>query len=258
MSARKKINWLLILQGWTMLWVVLGHSPLGEAGEGPVWENVIYNAAGNTAFFNRLLFSTSKISFMLYLLISVPIVANVEFILKIWLDDYPQFTPEYVIAVITYFLFDCFQEPLWQAVHATGKIRTHQIMIASIKVIAIPAMYIALKSGCSGEVALYIWAALNAVCAICRTIYMRYLIGLDLRKYLKRVMLPLILLFVVAVPGPMLIARSMGPGIAGLLVSSSVAALLIVLVGVVFVLDKSERSLLKGIPIIGKLLAKAE
>lgn len=45
MSAGKKINWLLILQGWTMLWVVLGHSPLGEAGEGPVWENVIYNAA---------------------------------------------------------------------------------------------------------------------------------------------------------------------------------------------------------------------
>lgn len=26
--ARKKINWLLILQGWAMLWVVIGHSPL--------------------------------------------------------------------------------------------------------------------------------------------------------------------------------------------------------------------------------------
>lgn len=28
MAERKKINWLLILQGWAMLWVVIGHSPL--------------------------------------------------------------------------------------------------------------------------------------------------------------------------------------------------------------------------------------
>ena len=215
-------------------------------------------AAGNTAFFNRLLFSTSKISFILYLLISVPIVANVEFILRIWLDDYPQFTPEYVIAVITYFLFDCFQEPLWQAVHATGRIRTHQIMIASIKVVAIPAMYITLRSGCSGEVALYIWAALNAVCAVCRTIYMRHLIGLDLREYLRNVIFRLILLLVAAVPVPLIIARTMGQGVLGFVISSAVAVLLIASVGVVFVLDKSERSMLKSVPLIGKFISKAE
>lgn len=28
MKEKKKINWLLILQGWAMLWVVIGHSPL--------------------------------------------------------------------------------------------------------------------------------------------------------------------------------------------------------------------------------------
>lgn len=42
---KEKINWLLILQGWTMLWVVIGHSPLGEPGEGPVWENFLYSTA---------------------------------------------------------------------------------------------------------------------------------------------------------------------------------------------------------------------
>lgn len=25
---KKKLNWLLILQGWAMLWVVIGHAPL--------------------------------------------------------------------------------------------------------------------------------------------------------------------------------------------------------------------------------------
>ena len=45
MAAQKKINWLLILQGWAMLWVVVGHSPIGEAGHGPVWENALYHFA---------------------------------------------------------------------------------------------------------------------------------------------------------------------------------------------------------------------
>lgn len=42
---KEKINWLSILQGWTMLWVVIGHSPLGTPGEGPVWENRLYDIA---------------------------------------------------------------------------------------------------------------------------------------------------------------------------------------------------------------------
>lgn len=42
---KEKINWLSILQGWTMLWVVIGHSPLGTPGEGPAWENSLYNLA---------------------------------------------------------------------------------------------------------------------------------------------------------------------------------------------------------------------
>lgn len=28
--ASKKLTWLLILQGWTMLWVIIGHAPLSE------------------------------------------------------------------------------------------------------------------------------------------------------------------------------------------------------------------------------------
>ena len=38
---KKKINWLLILQGWTMLWVVIGHAYLGDNANGPNWENML-------------------------------------------------------------------------------------------------------------------------------------------------------------------------------------------------------------------------
>lgn len=45
MAERKKINWLLILQGWAMLWVVIGHAFLSPMGEGPSWEVVLMGFA---------------------------------------------------------------------------------------------------------------------------------------------------------------------------------------------------------------------
>ena len=45
MMERKKINWLLILQGWAMLWVIVGHSYLGIVNEGPTWENLLVKTA---------------------------------------------------------------------------------------------------------------------------------------------------------------------------------------------------------------------
>jgi fucose 4-O-acetylase-like acetyltransferase len=45
MTGKQKINWLAILQGWAMLWVVVGHSFLGTAGSGPRWENALFKFA---------------------------------------------------------------------------------------------------------------------------------------------------------------------------------------------------------------------
>lgn len=45
MGNNKKINWLLILQGWAMLWVVIGHAPLTDVATCPTWVAVLYKFA---------------------------------------------------------------------------------------------------------------------------------------------------------------------------------------------------------------------
>ncbi|MBQ7576401.1 MAG: hypothetical protein IJT26_07720 [Bacteroidales bacterium] len=211
-------------------------------------------ASGDLVYFHRLIFSASKISFILYLLIAVPIVANINFVLKIWLGDFPALAPSYISVIVIYYLFDSFQEPLWQAVHATGNLRTHQIMIASIKFLAIPAMYFVLKAGHSGAAALAVWAGLNVVCAIARTLYMKHLINLDLKAYLSRVVLRITVLFFAVVPLTFWIARALGSNWKGFLASSAVSVALVLAVGFFFVLNSNERSLLKSVPILGKLI----
>ena len=43
--SKAKINWILILQAWAMMWVVIGHAPLGEVGAGPAWESALFHFA---------------------------------------------------------------------------------------------------------------------------------------------------------------------------------------------------------------------
>lgn len=48
MSNRGKINWLLILQGWAMFWVVIGHSFIGSLdnkAEWPAYERILMDVA---------------------------------------------------------------------------------------------------------------------------------------------------------------------------------------------------------------------
>jgi len=211
-------------------------------------------AAGNNDYFYKLIFSATKISFILYILVAVPIAANIDFVLKVWLDDYPADTPAFAMAVIAFFLFDSFQEPLWQAVHATGKLRVHQTLMAIVKVMAIPTIYFILKSGCNGAIALYAWAGLNVVCAIVRTIYMHFLIGLDLKEYATKVILRIFPLLAFVGVAVFAISRALGPNWMGLIVSTAVSVVLVLSLSLFVILDKNERALLKNIPVIGKLI----
>lgn len=43
--AKSIINWLLILQAWAMLLVVVGHAYVGLQGQGPAWENALFHFA---------------------------------------------------------------------------------------------------------------------------------------------------------------------------------------------------------------------
>lgn len=45
MSFEHKHNWLLILQGWSILWIVIGNTFLGNPGSGPVWESILLRTA---------------------------------------------------------------------------------------------------------------------------------------------------------------------------------------------------------------------
>lgn len=213
-------------------------------------------AAGRYDSFMRMLFSTSKISYLLLLLLAIPIVTNIDWVLSVWLGEYPAFTPPFVQIIIVLSLIDAFQAPLWQAVHATGNIKTHQILMSSIKILTIPLVYIALKNGRDGNFALWIWTFLNLACAIVRTLYLRKLIQLDVVKYLKDVVVKIIVVTILSVPVPFLVAKCFSNGFIAFLCSSAIGCSLVLLTGFFYALSNEERLIFRSMPIINSFIKK--
>lgn len=213
-------------------------------------------ASGDNEYFMKLLFSASKISYFLIFVVATPIICNIEFVLDLWLGRgvYPPMAKDFVIPIFIYYAFDSFQRPLWQAVHATGNIKTHQIIIGCIMIVTIPLAYMAFYMGANGFMVLMIWAGTNGCCAFARTLYLRTLIQLDLLSYFKDVAVKIVVLTLMVMPAPYFLAHYMGACWLSFVVSTLLSIVLSICMGYFYLLSPLERSIVKNVPVIGKIL----
>ena len=162
-------------------------------------------ASGDYDYFMKLLFSTSKLSFFLTFAIAFPIMLNIEYILRIWLGNPPEMAGIFLICIACYLLIDSFSVPLWNAVHATGNLKTHQILMSCIKILNIPLGYWLLSQSYPSYSILILYATLNGICAIVRIIYLKSLISLKIWRFFREVLFKLLIVTIVSIPLPMYI-----------------------------------------------------
>lgn len=160
-------------------------------------------ARGDMEYFNRLLFSMSKLSFFLLFAVNFPVAVYIQAILDLWLVDPPALSHIFILPIMAFSLIDAMSTPLINAVHATGNIRVHQILMASLKILNIPVSYLLLQAGCPLVTAYIVWASMNLVCCIVRVLYMGHLIHLPVWQYCKDVFGRIILVVAVTVPLPL-------------------------------------------------------
>lgn len=198
-------------------------------------------ASGDRQYFMAILYSASKLNYCLFISICIPVILNLDFILTLWLDKYPSLTVPFVKAIIIYMIFDTIQYPFVLAVHATGNLKTHQIMIASIKILSIPATYLVLYLGYSPVVALYFWAGLNIICSVARTIYMKRLIGLFIGRYVKDVVFRIFIVTILAIPFPYYLSKTLAGDWQKLIITTAVSIITIGLSSFFIGLNKREK-----------------
>ncbi len=153
----------------------------------------------------KLLFGGAKCAFFPLLLISLPIIFNVDYILKIWLKTIPDYTSIFVILSLVNVMCESISYPMVTAMLATGKIRNYQLVVGGIQMLNFPLSYIWLRNGGNAISVFIISIIISQLCLYSRLYMLRGMIGLPIKAFLFKVYFRSILLVVFSIVIPYMV-----------------------------------------------------
>lgn len=107
----------------------------------------IQYAAGNFEANRKLVYAGSRYTFYLLTLISIPVILNLDYILKLWLGFVPNYTAQFVIFSILISLLYALSECVTKAIQATGRIKWLQIGVSIIMLCELPMAWVLMELG---------------------------------------------------------------------------------------------------------------
>lgn len=146
-----------------------------------------------------LTYTISKLSCFVLLLMSMPIVFEIDFILKLWLgNNIPEHTSVFVVIIILNAFILNLNSAISGLVHATGKMRTYQLSGGSISIISILIVYFVLLSGGKPESALMTLVFMDIIRQIFAVLILKNLVQeFSLKQYLKKVIGPVLIVMLI-------------------------------------------------------------
>lgn len=146
-------------------------------------------AEGNKEYVHELVIKGTRFSYYLLLCLSVPILANTNYILNLWLHVVPNYSVEFVQLILVLSLSDVLYRPLLTAHLATGRIKMLQIMVGGLNMFILPLCYLALYWGCAPTSTIWISIFFSIVGLFIRISLYRQIEEFNVGTFLRKVML---------------------------------------------------------------------
>lgn len=162
-------------------------------------------AANDMKYMHQLIYQGSKYSFFLLILITLPILLEVDIILNWWLETVPSYTVLFCRLVLINALIDSISGPLMTAAQATGRIKKYQSVVGGLLLLILPISYIFLRLGFAPQVTLYISISISIIALLSRLWILRTLIQISIKRYFKEVIVLSLLVAVSATIIPLVI-----------------------------------------------------
>lgn len=148
---------------------------------------VKYYAQGKIQEMSDLTYNAAGYSAFLLLLIMAPVIAEIEFILKLWLGNYPDYAPAFIRVVCIQAVLNSMSSVVLMVVHASAKLKKVGIYAGGFNLLILPITYVLLKLGLSPTIAL----SANILYPLMETFiglyWMNFYIGYSLVNFYKRV-----------------------------------------------------------------------
>lgn len=152
-----------------------------------------------------LVIGSSKYSFYLLMLISIPIILETPFLFKIWLINTPDETVLFTRLLVITSLIDVLAYPLITAINANGNIKWYQIITGSILIMTLPISYIFLYYGFPPVSVMYVSLVISIIAQCSRIVFVKYFFKISFSFYLKKIILNILLIFTISLIIPLIV-----------------------------------------------------
>ena len=171
-------------------------------------------AAGNDKeYVWHLVFRGAKFCFFLMLLVSMPILAETEWILRLWLGDYPDYTVAFTRICVLYILIEALSMTMVTLMLATGKIRNYQIVVGGCQLLNFPIAYIVLRLGSSPTMAIGVSCVIGFINCFLRMHMLNRMISFPIGQFVKKSLVPAVAVFVMASIPPLVLRHFLASSI---------------------------------------------
>ena len=170
-------------------------------------------ASGNISYMKGLILSGAKYSFFLCLFFIIPLFLETNYVMHLWLGEYPQHTVIFIRIILVYMLVESLSKSLITGLNATGDIRKYQIIVSVIVLFNMPLSFILLKLGYPIESVLWISLILECCALFARMILSKRIYGLSIICYMKEVLINVVTVSIVSLIVPLLICTHMEYGL---------------------------------------------
>lgn len=148
-------------------------------------------ASGDIVYMHKLIFYSSKLSFFLLFVLSLPIMLEAEELLSLWLVEVPEYTVLFFRLIIITTMIDAISNPIIISVEATGNIRKYQVVVGSLLLLILPISYVALKFGAAPYSVFIVHIIMSGFAFIARLIMGSWVVGFNKYDFLKKVLFPI-------------------------------------------------------------------
>ncbi|MCL2596414.1 MAG: oligosaccharide flippase family protein [Paludibacter sp.] len=144
-------------------------------------------ASKNYEQFLNLLYKSSRLSFCIMLIPIVPILFNVDYILKLWLKIPPLYSNSFITLCLINSLIDTVSNPLITGAMATGKIKIYQLVLGTLLFLNLPVSYVLLLFYKEPTTMYWVSIVISGIVLIFRIKFLERMINLNVKDFLLQV-----------------------------------------------------------------------
>jgi O-antigen/teichoic acid export membrane protein len=169
-----------------------------------LYPQIIKNyAVGQKEDMFRLVFQGVKGTYILMYIVSLPLALEMPLVLSLWLKNVPEYTILFTRLTLIEILIASVNYPIVAIVRATGKTKLHALVVGIAIFINFPVSFMFLSGGMPPYSIMIVSICLTSVIFFARLLVVRHLASFPVRRFVVKVMFPLLLVSILSaiIPG---------------------------------------------------------